>query len=187
MNVEKLGVILRRVHFVRWTLALITLNVVIFAFLVLPTQNKVAALQSNHATVRTRILVGQQDVRHLESRLGKLQQAQKDLEAMYSQVLAPKKTGITDIRLELKSLLSDLQMMGDFSYNNTSLPEYKLHVLKLSVSAEGNYRDIRRFISDIERSKYFLILDRVDLTSEPRSEILNLSFSLSTYLVEGEH
>ena len=54
MNVEKLGVILRRVHFVRWTLALITLNVVIFAFLVLPTQNKVAALQSNHATVRTR-------------------------------------------------------------------------------------------------------------------------------------
>jgi hypothetical protein len=54
---------------------------------------------------------------------------------------------------------------------------------------EGAYRDVRRFINDIERSDYFLILDRVHLSAERRAqagENVQLNFQLSTYLRDEE-
>jgi len=186
MNVEKLSLFLKRVHLVRWAAVVILINALIFAFLVLPKQNRIASSQSHYANLRSKVFSEQRNVRHLQTRLAKLQQAQTALQTMYAQVLAPKKTGVTDIRLELESLLSGLQMQGDFAYTNQGLPEFRLHVLKLSLPVRGSYPQIRQFINDIERSRYFLILDRVDLTSQQRSDLLNLNFSLSTYLVEGE-
>ncbi len=91
-----------------------------------------------------------------------------------------------DIRLELEELAQELQVKRtDFSYTYSSIPGLRLQEFKVSVPIEGSYGDIRRFINSIERSQHFLILDRVDLTSV-RADVLNLSFSVSTYLVENE-
>jgi Tfp pilus assembly protein PilO len=152
----------------------------------LPKQNRIVSSQSHYANLRSKVLSEQRNVRHLQTRLAKLQRAQLDLQTMYRQVLAPKKTGVTDIRLELESLLSGLQMQGNFAYTNQAVPEFGLHILRLSLPVKGSYPEIRQFINDIERSRFFLILDRVDLTSQERSDLLTLNFSLSTYLVEGE-
>jgi Tfp pilus assembly protein PilO len=185
MNVEKLSLFFKKIHAVRWAAVLILINLLLFAFIVLPKRNRIVSEQSHYAELRNKVIDEQRNVRRLQQRLLKLQQARIDLRAMYAQVLAPKRTGVTDIRLELESLLSGLRMQGDFAYTNQSLPEFGLHVLKLSLPVQGSYPEIRQFINDIERSRYFLILDRVDLTSQERSDLLNLNFSLSTYLVEG--
>jgi type IV pilus assembly protein PilO len=187
MNLEKLSISLKRIHFVRLALAILLINVIVWVFFVLPKRNRIETLQSNYASLRTQVAADQKEVRALEARVKKLQQAQKDLKTIYSDVLVPRREGVTAIRLELETLARDLQIIRqDFSYDYKDLPEFKLQHFTLGVPVEGNYRNIRRFINSIERSKHFLILDRVDLSSEKKTEAVNLDFVLSTYLVEDE-
>jgi Tfp pilus assembly protein PilO len=78
---------------------------------------------------------------------------------------------------------------GGLDYDYDDLPQYGLRHFSLAVPVEGAYREIRRFINEIERSQYFLILDRVDLSAEKESksgENVTLNFQLSTYLRDEE-
>jgi Tfp pilus assembly protein PilO len=187
MNIEKLSILLQKVHFVRIMLLVLGLNLAVWAFLVLPKQDRIARLQDSYAQLRKQAASDQKEVRELQARLKHLQQAQQDLKTIYSTLLIPRTRGVTAIRLELESLANDLQVQRrDFTYDYTDLEDLNLQQFTLSVPVEGNYRNIRRFINSIERSEHFLILDRVDLSSEKKADVLNLDFVLSTYLVKDE-
>ena len=97
---------------------------------------------------------------------------------------------MTAIRQELQDLAGSLTVeRGAVDYDYELLPQFGLRHFTLSVPVEGAYRDIRRFINDIERSQYFLILDRVNLSAEREAVSggnLLLNFQLSTYLRDEE-
>jgi Tfp pilus assembly protein PilO len=188
MNTEKLSILLKRIHFVRIMLAALALNFAVWAFLVLPKQDRIARLQDNYGQLRTQAAADQRNVKELQNRLKHLQQAQQDLKTIYSTLLVSRTRGVTEIRLELESLANDLQVKRrDFTYDYEELEDFNLQQFTLSVPVEGNYHNIRRFINSIERSEHFLILDRVDLSSEKKADVLNLDFMLSTYLVKNEN
>ena len=186
MNIEKISVNLKRIHFVRFLLLVLGVNLAIWGFLVLPKQDRIAALQKSYAYLRTQSSTDQKEIKQLQARLKHLQQAQLDLKTIYSKLLIHRTQGMT-IRVELEGLANNLQVKrADFSYDYKKLEDFGLQHFMLSVPVEGNYRNIRRFINSIERSEHFLILDRVDLSSEKKEDTLNLDFMLSTYLVEDE-
>jgi type IV pilus assembly protein PilO len=186
MNIERLSILMKRVHLVRLALAVIVLNLILFVFVVLPQNNRIARLQSEYGLTRTRLASSQKNIANLKNRLQRLQQAENDLKSVYSRILIPNQSGVTDIRLELESLAQSLEIKKEnFTYNYEPLPDFNLQQFRLGVPVEGNYRNIRRFINSIERSKHFLILERVDL-SEQKSDILNLDFQLSTYLTDDK-
>lgn len=186
MNIERISILMKKVHLVRFTLALIVLNLLLFIFVVLPQNGRIARLHSEYGLTRTRLAGSQKNIVELKGRLQALLQAEKDLKAVYSKILIPKKTGVTDIRVEVESLAQALQIKKEnFTYNYEPLAEFKVQQFRLGVPVEGNYKNIRRFINSIERSKHFLILERVDL-SEQKSDILNLDFQLSTYLTDDQ-
>ncbi|MCI0611638.1 type 4a pilus biogenesis protein PilO [bacterium] len=186
MNIEKISVNLKRIHFVRFLLVVLGVNLGIWGFLVLPKQDRIAALQKNYADLRNQGAADQKEIKQLQARLKHLQQAQEDLKTIYNKLLIRRTEGMS-IRMELEGLANNLQVKrSDFSYDYKQLEDFGLQHFMLSVPVEGNYRNIRRFINSIERSEHFLILDRVDLSSERKEDILNLDFTLSTYLVEDE-
>ena len=84
MNLEKLSVGLKTIHFVRFALAALLINLLVWIFLVLPKKNRIENLQSSYARLRTQVASDQKELRELESRVKKLQQAQKDLKTIYS-------------------------------------------------------------------------------------------------------
>jgi Tfp pilus assembly protein PilO len=185
MNLERTAHLLQRSRFVQLMLLFILLNVLVFVFLGLPARTRISRLQAEDAGLQSKILMQQREITNLQKRLAALEQAKKDLDQMYTQVLSPKKTGVTDIRLELEDLAQRLQIRKrDFSYVYSKIPDLGLLQFTLGVPVEGNYRNIRRFINEIERSHHFLILDRVVLSSEQTGEQLNLDFRLSTYLTD---
>jgi len=187
MNVEKLSAVLRKIKFVRFAIACVVLNVAVFMIFVLPDKAKYQALQADYQRLKTEVEHAQKQEMELQVRYTKLIQAQKDLKEIYENVLESKRSGPTEIRLELEGLAQNMQIKrSDFNYEYEELPDYHLQRFILGVPVEGNYRSIRRFINSIERSKHFLILDRVDLSAEKsQSDLLNLNFKLSTYLVEN--
>lgn len=187
MSLEKLSLWFKRVHLIRLALALLAVNCLVFAFLVLPMQSRISIQQSDYSSARTETASRQKQLQELDSRVVALKKAQKDLDEIYTKWLVPRKKGATDIRLELESLTRSLQVRRqDVSLNYAALEDYKLQYFTISVPVEGTYRNIRLFINGLERSKHFLILETVNLSSEKKADVLNLDFRLSTYLVDDE-
>jgi Tfp pilus assembly protein PilO len=190
MNFERASFVLKNSRFVYIGLFFLLLNIILFLLVVLPQKQKISTLQNDYFSQRNRIVQEQKEMRLLQNRLQALQKAEKDLHVIYTQVLAQKKVGVTAIRQELQDLAGSLRVeRGGVDYDYTPMPEYGLRHFTLSVPVEGAYRDIRRFINDIERSQYFLILDRVHLSAEKNAQSggnLVLDFQLSTYLRDEE-
>jgi Tfp pilus assembly protein PilO len=190
MNFERVSLLLKNIRFVYIGLLLLFLNTIGFLFIVLPEKQRISKLQTSFSQQRNQIGEQQHELKILQRRLAALQKAQKDLDMIYNQVLAQKKVGVTAIRQELQDLAGSLSVQrGGLDYDYDDLPEYGLRHFSLAVPVEGPYREIRRFINDIERSQYFLILDRVDLSAERESksgEGVTLNFQLSTYLRDEE-
>lgn len=187
MNLESPGMLLKGIHFVRLMVIVLLANIAILGFIVLPNKTRIRGQQQSYQGMRRDVVEAKKENQELQTRLEKLQQAQKDINEMYAKVFVPKKKGATDIRLELESLIRNNQIQRtDVNHSNTAMPDFKLQQYSLSVPVEGTYVNIRRFINDIERSQHFLILDRVDLASEKKGDVLTLDFSLSTYLVDNE-
>lgn len=190
MNFERISILLKNSRFIFVGLLLVAMNIALFFFLVLPRRQNISRLQNEYSKQRFHIADQQKQMKVLSQRLGALQKAENDLKVIYNQVLVQKKIGVTAIRQELQDLAGTLTLeRAGVQYDYQSLPEYGLRHFTLSVPVEGAYRDIRRFINDIERSQYFLILDRVDLSTERRAESgenVLLNFKLSTYLRDEE-
>jgi len=190
MNFERISAILKSVRFVQIGLLLLLVNGVLLVLMVLPENQKISQLQADYATKRSQLIEEEKQTRITEHRLASLQKAQSDLKTLYSEVLSDKKTGVPEIREELEELASSLSVnRQNVSYNYDPLPEFGLRHFVLSVPVEGAYRDIRKFINSIERSRHFLILDRVNLSAEKSArsgDNLLLNFQLSTYLTDEE-
>ena len=190
MNFERTSLLLKSSRFPYIGLFLVLLNIALFFLVVLPQRQKISSLQNDYFSQRNRIVEEQKQMKILHQRLQALQKAQKDLDVIYTQVLAQKKVGVTAIRQELQDLAGSLTVeRGAVDYDYELLPQFGLRHFTLSVPVEGAYRDIRRFINDIERSQYFLILDRVNLSAEREAASggnLLLNFQLSTYLRDEE-
>ena len=190
MNFERISTLLRNSRFLLVGLLLVAVNIALFFFLVLPRKQNISRLQDEYSKQRFRIADQQKQMKIMNQRLGALQKAESDLKVLYDQVLIQKKIGVTAIRQELQELAGSLTVeRAGVKYDYDPLPDYGLRHFTLSVPVEGAYRDIRRFINDIERSQYFLILDRVDLSTERQAEAgenVLLNFQLSTYLRDEE-
>ena len=187
MNWEKLGEGLIRIHFVRILIGALLLNGIIFGFLVLPGRARRSSLESQLQTLHHQAAAAEHRNQELKKRVTNLEQAQKDLKYLYTKVLEPETTGPTEIRLELEDLARRAQIKrGDFSYSYDKMDMFRLQHFNLGVPVEGSYRNVRQFINGIERSRHFLILDRVDLSAEKQNpNSVTLDFKLSTYLVEN--
>lgn len=185
MSWEKLGQFLIKIHFVRIAIAFLVLNGIVFALLVFPSRARHSALEMQLKDLQGQVVAADRRTQESQHRFAALEQAQKDLEFLYAKVFESEKTGPAEIRLWLEDLAQRTQVRrGDFTYDYNDLSEYQLRQFVIGVPVEGSYRNIRQLINSIERSKHFLILERVDLSAEKQKpDTVNLNFRLSTYLV----
>jgi Tfp pilus assembly protein PilO len=188
MNFERISLLLKSIRFVYIGALVIAVNLVLLILLVLPQNEKISQLQTNFSQQRNSIREQQKENQDLQQRFAALQKAEQDLKVIYKEVLSDKKVGVPEIRQELEDVAGSLSVnRADVDYQYDLLPEYGLRHFTLSVPVEGAYSDIRRFINAIERSPHFLILDRVNLSSDSKpGDNLRLSFQLSTYLRDEE-
>jgi Tfp pilus assembly protein PilO len=187
MNAEKFSVFLKRIGFLRLAGILLLVNLAVSVFLVLPQHNRVLDLESTNSGLKNQLATEQRQLKDLKNRVLVLQESRKDMKDMYREYFLPRDEGVSVIRLELESLIQSLQIKRqEVTFKYSDLPEFGLQLFTLGVPVEGNYRSLRRFINSIERSKHFLMLDRVDLSTEKTADVLNLDFRISTYLVLHE-
>ena len=165
------------------------LNVGLFAIVVFPLSTKVASGEQDASAAERALLTAKRDYNNARQTVSGKTQADAELAKFYKDVLPPDLSGArritylripqlaqrTNLRLETQSSAPSLLRGGD------------LGKLTQQAVLRGEYRDIRRFIHELETAPEFLVLERVELTQNENEtdKGITVAIQVATYFRAG--
>ena len=180
--------------------------IVSYFYFLTPAQARLKTVQSDSDRLRAKIVAAQQGVDPNASPQATVDEINKSLDEFESGALLVRSQG----RLELYADLNE--MLRRHKLRNTAGPIYaaleplggpgapstaaqagnarwqSLYPgISISVTVEGAYADIRRFLSDVEKSRQFLVINAVELegvsaaNSVEGTLLVSLRLDMSTY------
>lgn len=168
--------------------AVAALNLALYLTLNLPRmhresveQSRVAAITQNLSEVSRRVALMKELDRRFETEKAKT-------ESFYNEVLGSKDSRMIRIQREVRSIATSFGMDPEtVNYQPEFLDTVALVRFQINVPLVGDYRNLRQFISKIERSENFLIIDNVALGgSKDGGALLDLNIQLSTFFNSPE-
>ncbi len=165
------------------------LNLAIFALVVYPLSNKVASgEQEAHASAMA-LAAAKRDYANARQTVTGKQQADAELAKFYENVLPPDLSGarrITFVRIPQLAQQSNLRLETQTS-SPSQVRDSDLGKLTHTAVLTGEYRDVRRFIHQLETSPEFLVLERVELTQNENESArgITVNVQVATYFRTG--
>ncbi len=169
-------------------LAGLVLNVVLYAAVVFPLAARARGAQARAEAATVELQAAEREDANARGMVQSRDRTDAALKSFYKDVLPSsfaQARGATFLRLaqlaEQHNLeQSDRQADRDFDKDST------LARMRISMSLQGNYDDIRQFIYQVESGTDFIVIDSVSLRqgAEPGSPLI-LDLNLSTYYRKG--
>jgi Tfp pilus assembly protein PilO len=165
------------------------LNVAIFALVVYPLSNKVAAGEQDAEASAFALAAAKRDYAAARQTVTGKQQADAELAKFYENVLPPDLSGarrITFVRIPQLAQQSNLRLETQTS-SPSQVRDSDLGKLTHTAVLTGEYRDVRRFIHQLETSPEFLVLERVELTQNENESArgITVNVQVATYFRAG--
>jgi Tfp pilus assembly protein PilO len=162
----------------------LVVNVVLFAIVLYPLSKKVAGGEQQAQAATVALNAARRDYDAARATVKGKGQADQELQKFYTDVLPPDMSAarrITFLRIEQLAQQSNLRLERETS---DPKPQRDSQLVKFTFHAalSGEYRNIRRFIHQLETAPEFLVLENVGLTqSEVENRGLNVSVDIATY------
>lgn len=173
-----------------WPLALVLVaNALVYALVVYPLSQKVALGEQNANAANFALLTARRDHANARATVTGKGQADAELKKFYTDVLPPDLSGarrITYLPLEHLAQESNLRLERQ-SLSPDERNEGGLAKLTTTATLTGEYRDIRRFLHQLETRPEFIVLENVDL-SQNESEVsrgITVTVQVATYFRTG--
>jgi hypothetical protein len=166
----------------------LALNVLAFLIVVRPLQAKSAGAAERAAAAASSLREAERDLALARELVSGKAEADTELSAFYEKVLP---ADLTAARRMTYASLPALARKTNVRYETrtTSVddrdPESRLGHMTIRMVLQGDYRDIRRFIYQLESAPDFVILDRLTLAESNPDEPQTLTIDLSTYYKVG--
>jgi len=163
-------------------------NVALYLIVVYPLSQKVAGGEQAAKASSAALDAAKRDYAAARATVAGKSQADEELRKFYSEVLPPDIGGarrITFLRMEQLARQCGLRLERETS---DPKPERDSQLVKFTYTASlsGEYRNIRRFIHELETAPEFLVLENVQLSqSETEKSGLNVSVQIATYYRAG--
>jgi hypothetical protein len=173
-----------------WPLALVlAANVAVFALVVYPLSQKVALGQQDANAATVALAGARRDYANARGTVDGKAQADIELEKFYGDVLPPDQSGarrITYLPIDQLAQESNLRLVrqtGDVA----PIRDSSLSRFTQTAVLTGAYRDIRRFIHQLETRPEFIVIENVDLS---QNEIegaggITVTLQIATYFRTG--
>ncbi len=165
------------------TAAVVAANLIFYAAVNRPQRDKVEDLEGEYFTLReerTR-LRGELKEKHEYSRT--VEELRREIDGFVGGL--PPVESITDIIREIHGTAKRAGLtIRSAKYSPAKGKEEELLRFTISLPLTGNYRNIRRFIYDLERMPYLMSIDDLNLSSS-RGGSVSLSLNLSVYFRKG--
>lgn len=158
-------------------------NILILTIFTLPRERWLRKLDSKAAELGMRIESGKEELAQKRDNEKRLKELRRQMESFYSETLRQREVGLVDILGEVEKLARRFKVeKQNIQYNHEIIEEDKVILFEITFPLRGSYANLRRFVNQIENSKYFLIIDRVELSNpEETGDNLKLNIKLSTY------
>jgi len=158
-------------------------NLLILSIFTLPRERWVIRLESRATALGLRIEKGKEELAQRRERENRLKELRRQVESFYSEILRRKEEGLVDILGEVEGLAKRFRVKKEnINYHHEIIEEDKVVLFEITFPLRGSYANLRRFINQIENSRYFLVIDRVELSNpEEKGDNLKLNIKLSTY------
>jgi Tfp pilus assembly protein PilO len=183
-------VIIEKRRFVLPILIVLVANIAAYALVVYPLASSVAGGETRAAAAAAALQAAERDQATAAAMVAGKARAEQELAKFYTDVL-PRDLGAAQRVMYLQ--LAQLARECSLRYTRRALVaepvrQSKLSTLAMTMTLEGSYEDIRRFIYKIETGTPFVVIDNVALGQgrEPNGQ-LALTLVLSTfYQVAGD-
>ena len=162
----------------------IVVNIALYAIVVYPLSEKVAGGEQAARASSRALDAAKRDYAQARATVAGKGQADEELRKFYSDVLPPDISGarrITFLRMEQLARQAGLRLERETS---DPKPERDSQLVKFTYTASlsGEYRNIRRFVHELETAPEFLVLENVELSqSETEQRGLNVNVQIATY------
>ncbi len=162
----------------------LVVNIALYALVVYPLSKKVAGGEQEAQASAASLDAARRDYAAARATVEGKGQADEELRKFYSDVLPPDISGarrITFLRMEQLARQCNLKLERETS---DPKPERDSQLVKFTYTAQlsGEYRNIRRFIHELETAPEFLVLENVELSqSETEKSGLNVNVQIATY------
>ena len=163
-------------------------NVLIFAAVVYPLSLKVAAADRTAQAASIAAMSARREFDSAKNTVTGKAAADAELKKFYGEVLPPDQSAarrITSLKiaqLAKKTNVNDERAVSEVTQERDS----SLGKLSTEITLSGQYRDIRRFIYELEAAPEFLILETVSLSQgSDASSGLNVTVRVATYYQAG--
>jgi Tfp pilus assembly protein PilO len=159
-------------------------NVALYAVVVYPLSKKVAGGEQEAGAATAALNAARRDHAAARATVTGKAQADEELQKFYSDVLPPDVNAarrITFLRIEQLAQQCNLRLERQTS-DSQSQRDSQLVKYTYRAALSGEYRNIRRFIHELETAPEFLVLENVELSqSEVANRSLNVTAAIATY------
>jgi Tfp pilus assembly protein PilO len=164
------------------------LNLILYVMLNLPRMHRESVEEGRVAVVTQDLAEVARRVALMKDLDGRYETERTKMEKFYSEILGTKDARMIQIQREVRTIATSLQMDPEtIAYSPEILDKVGLIRFGISVPLVGDYRNLRQFISRIEKSENFLIIDSVSLGgAKDGGALLDLNIQLSTYFDSPE-
>jgi Tfp pilus assembly protein PilO len=200
------------------SLLILLLVVVSYLYFLVPANSRLDALQSERSLLQTQLRTSEAVVREGETTEAAARKITRSLDDFESQQLLGADRGRMGLYDSLNALIrknglrntsgptyTPLEAAGSKAGSGTKSANTKWQSIypgvAISVTVEGQYQNLRRFVRDLETNKQFIIINSVELerstetnnlpsaegdpTSASRGALVSLRLEMATYFQRG--
>jgi Tfp pilus assembly protein PilO len=166
----------------------LAVNLLAYVLIVRPLRVKMAGAADRAAAAATALRAADKDLSLAKGLVTGKTAADEELTTFYEKVLP---TDDVAARRMTYASLPALARKVDVRYEtrNTSFSERRrderLRHMSIRMVLQGDYKDLCRFIYEVESAPEFLIIDDVSLAESAANEPLTMTINLSTYFRQG--
>jgi Tfp pilus assembly protein PilO len=159
-------------------------NVFAYVLVVRPLEVKSAGAADRARQSAAALAAAEKDLAAARALVGGKSDADQELSSFYQKVLP---TDLTTARRLTYSSLPELARKTGVRYqartasNEEAERDAKLGHMKLTMVLQGDYRNIRQFIYELESAPNFVIIDDLTITEKSAGEAQTLTLNMSTY------
>jgi hypothetical protein len=163
-------------------------NIALFLAVVYPLSVKVANGEQTAGVAAASLAAARRDYEAARGTVTGKQAADAELKKFYGEVLPPDES---DARRITYANINQLAKKANVKYERASYEgsqerDSTLGKLTTTITLSGQYRDIRRFIYELETAPQFLVLENVALSQGAEtSSALNVTVKVATYYQAG--
>lgn len=162
---------------------LLIVNCILYFLYVKDIDSELNRLREDEQLLNQEVKKAEDEAFRAKALLKDLVMTNMELEEFYYEILGSKEERILKILEQVDSLANRYNLLKrDLIFDHKELEKEKVIQFDIVFPLRGSYSDIRDFINHIEKSTYFLIINRIDLASPDKSEdVITLNVHLRTY------